>query len=170
MSEKRIIVRKEQRGMRLSGHLTIQATRAVEKIQEIYGTRTYEILSTAVINYVRAMEGQPSQVLHPLYTSTPTNKAGLPRQRAESQSPQALSVAKAIWCEEYGGTVMGNVCHYDKFEVTMAGTTESSKRSVELSSMPDDKIDFKNMVLGSYANISEARKAADRYKNEDKTK
>lgn len=164
MDQNKEITRREERGMRLSGHLTIQATRAVEKIRETYGTRTYDILSSAAVFYVKIMDGSLQipglPAIQPLYQSTPTTKTGQPRQRADSQTTQALSVAKAIWCEEAGGTVMGNICHFDKFEVTMAGTVESSKRSVPLKDMPDLKEDFMKLIMGSYANINEARKAA----------
>lgn len=145
-------VRKTERGLRLSGHLTIQASRELERIREEYGNRAYDILSTAMIWYGKFMRGELGASARPAYLSGPT-------KRAESATTVALSAAKAIWCEEFGGKVEGNLCMFDKYEITLAGQTEVSMRTVALKDMPDSKEEFKSMVLGPYSDIYAARRA-----------
>jgi hypothetical protein len=148
---------KPARGIRLSGHLSIPASRALEQIQERFGSRTYDVLSTAVIFYLEAMKNGvgPHAMNMASYQNSPQ-----PKKRTDSHTTQSLSAAKANWCTEYGGSMDGNVCNYDKFEVSLAGTTEVMKRSLDVKDMPDQKEDFKKLILGGYDNIYEARQAA----------
>lgn len=148
---------KPERGIRLSGHLSVQASRALEELQRIYGSRTYDVLSTALIFYIEAMKHGvgPHAMNMASYKNSPQ-----PKKRTDSHTTQSLSAAKANWCVEYGGFMDGNVCNYDKFEVSLAGTTEVMKRSLDVKDMPDQKEDFKKIMLGGYDNIYEARQAA----------
>ena len=153
---------KRERGVRLSGHLSIQASRAMEEVQRVYGTRTYDFLSTATIFYVEAMKRGIGG-----HTLTMDSYKSTPKPRAESHTTASLSAAKAIWCQEAGGVMDGNICNFDKYEVTLAGTTEVMKRSVDVKDMPDQKEDFNKMILGGYANVYEAQRAVEK---EAKTK
>jgi hypothetical protein len=161
-TEKKVIVRRSERGLRLTGHLTIPASRALERIQSVYGNRAYEILSTAVVVYEQhIMNGGLPHAVGSRYQSTPVpgQSSSPARSKAANPTTVALGAAKAVWCEEFGGKLEGNMCVFDKYEVTLAGQTESSVRTVALKEMPDQKEDFKKLILGGYDNVYEAKRA-----------
>lgn len=158
-------IRKTERGLRLSGHLTIPASLELERIREEYGNRSYDILSTAVVHYAKFLRGElPMQYKQPpraIVAATPGHK------KPQSATAVALDTAKAIWCEECGGTVEGNLCSFDKYEVTMTGVPVTGRRTLALADMPNEKSEFTKMIIGPYANVYEARKAVEESKRKE---
>lgn len=142
-----------QKGRRLNGHITTQATEVLDKIKEDYGTSDYATISTALVFYHKAMHGDM-----PFIQVSAHKSKNRPRKEDGQRSLNAL---KTIWCEEVGGTVDGNVCHLDKYEMTMAGTVESDKRSIPISELPDTKEDLISYALGGFKTLKEAKDAAE---------
>lgn len=145
-------------GRRVATWLTKPASDALTKIQNITGTRAYDVVSTALVIYANTLRANSNQGPAILRATS-----GRPRRQGEeSPTVRDTKLVKTLWCEEVGGRVEGNVCYYDKFEVTLAGTTESMKRSISLTEIPDNKEEFTKMVLGGYSNIYEARRAVEK--------
>lgn len=145
---------KREKGRRLSTWLTPQATKVLNRVQEATGVRAYDVVSTAIVIYANILSNPPA----PQNAATPAK----PKVRTESPTVRDNKAVKIGWCEEFGGKVEGNVCYYDKYEVTLAGTTDVMKRSISLSEIPDNRDEFKKSILGAYDNVYEARRAVGR--------
>jgi len=148
--------RQKPRGRRLNTWLTVPASRALDRAEEMTGARAYDIMSTAIVLYTSILEQRPGTPAHFPFAG---GYSTTPKPRQDSPTTRDLKAAKVSWCEEFGGKVDGNVCFFDKYEVTLAGTTDKMKRSVSINEIPNDKEEFKKMVLGGYDNVYEARRA-----------
>ena len=155
---------KRQRGMRLNGNLTPEASRALEDLQDIFDIGKYANISAALIVYARLMKGQNIGFINP---QTNAHIGNVPVQRVRetrnvSKTIQALEELKGGWCESLGAVCEGGVCTFDKYEVTLAGVTEKASRQIALRDMPNDKDMFKKLMLGPYDNKYEAERAIER--------
>jgi hypothetical protein len=142
----------DKMGVRLNGYLSGPASDHLKIIMKEFGTTKYDIISTAVVFYAKAMEGK--QLFVP-------KKENPVRQTPQHRSQNQL---KAIWCEELGGVIDGSVCHIDKYETTLAGTVEVHKRSIPIGELPDSKEDMMSYVLGGFDSLKEAQDASTKKK------
>lgn len=138
-------------GLRLNGLISTQAGEELYLINQQFGTNKYDIISTAVVFYAKAMRGE--MLFAPSKTTT-TRQPG-----AETRSQNAL---KAVWCNELGGRMEGNICHIDKYEMTLAGTVDKMPRSIPLSDLPNTKEDFMSFILGGFNSLTQAREASNK--------
>jgi hypothetical protein len=141
-------ITKRQRGMRLNGNLTVNASVELERLCKKFDIGRYAIISTALIYYADRIRKEEDPVVQ------------LAKAPATSKTASSLDTLKKTWCMEFGGDLEGGLCMFNKYEVTLAGETEISRRQVAIQDMPNEKEEMRKYMLGPYQNKYEAERAA----------
>lgn len=139
--------KKRQKGVRVNGNLSPNASIELERLCEKFDIGRYGVISTAVLYYAQKVRNEETPV-------APTQSK--PR---ESRTGSQLNDLKKTWCMEFGGSLESGLCLFDKYEVTLAGEVETSRRQVAIEDMPNEKEEMKKYMLGPYQNKYEAERA-----------
>lgn len=145
-------ITKRQRGMRLNGNLTPNASIELERLCKKFDIGKYAVISTALIYYAEKIKREEAPTMGPGSAQTPR----------VSKTTAQLSDLKKTWCMEYGGELEGGLCMFDKYELTLAGLVETSRRQVAIEDLPNEKDAFRKYMLGPYQNKYEAERALER--------
>lgn len=145
-------ITKRQRGMRLNGNLTPNASMELERLCKKFDIGKYAVISTALIYYADKIKREE-------VPSVATNQ--LPRV---SKTASQLTDVKKTWCMEFGGELESGLCLFDKYELTLAGVVDTSRRQVAIEDLPNEKEEMRKYMLGPYQNKYEAQRALENSK------
>ncbi len=142
-------IKKRQKGMRLNGNLSVNASMALERLCTRFDFGKYAVISAALIAFEEKMRHEEN-LISPMIQAP----------RAQGKTASSLETLKKTWCMEFGGQLEGGLCMFNKYEVTLAGETEISRRQVAIGDMPNEKDEMRRYMLGPYQNKYEAERAA----------